>query len=289
MSDMNHRHRQPEGTPTGGQFAAEIKPESGAAGTLTADIPAYLSAYDPADARMILDAIGEGPDLNEREQEMLAVLLDDGLHSAEGYDDDLDSIVENLTSWGESDDFYDVKAIASLVQCHQGDAFHFNLGHDEGGSVENYEVGYFHSGPDHGYFVNTHDVKYLDGRSASGTSGLRQALDIAATVDADFCTLGDRVTRLGLKPSATPTQAPDPATAAQALAAGDEAAIREMLQGYLDADRAERAAEKPSAWPNTPDEREAFEDWKHEVGEGDTNASFRDWYTDRRAEESVED
>lgn len=30
-------------------------------------------------------------------------------------------------------------------------------------------------------------------------------------------------------------------------------------------------------WPETDEERMAFEDWKHEVSESNTAASFRDW------------
>ena len=37
-------------------------------------------------------------------------------------------------------------------------------------------------------------------------------------------------------------------------------------------------APKKSPWPETDDEKVAFVDWQNEAANGDTNASFRDWY-----------
>lgn len=55
--------------------------------------------------------------------------------------------------------------------------------------------------------------------------------------------------------------------------------MRKALAAYVSADQARRTTPPPSVWPETDEETKAFVDYKFEVANGDTAASFRDWYS----------
>lgn len=227
------------------------------------ETPITLVEPDPADHRaaVIAEALGDGPDLTEDEQRVLAVLTDPDVNDYVGhYGDDIEDVVESLANDGSGYDMEDLRSLAQRLeartQMDSNDSSTGTMSFEADGEAGSYTVGVY-CGHDVGYLSTSSDLKYLAPDRGFGydedVSGLRKAVRIASVIDGDFNMMKSRAVRLGLVPKADQAPgAPDVHAARQALA--DLAAtpadgdidvdtietMREQLQAYVDAENAPR-------------------------------------------------
>jgi hypothetical protein len=255
-----NQNRQPAGVPTGGQFAATQRAEADVA----------LSTDTPTSRQQRLDAI-----------------LD---NQAEAAGDDFDEF-DGYGSYGGEDFRYEVQQVADALYNHyayRDDTPHFNFGFDSSsdGEVSGYMV--TADCGDGVTLAHWGDLKNATtDRSATGRDAARA---ITEALDGDYQRLVAKAREKGLYGEPAPAEGrPDADAARRALAAWDAtpehedidvdtmAAVRDHLAAYVADDT---GAPRKSPWPETDDEKVAYLDWKCEADNGDTVASFRDWYED---------
>ncbi len=208
----------------------------------------------------IAEALGDGPVLSEDEKRVLDILTDPDNHefSGVGDPDDPAGTLDEIGEFGDDGDWYGVERIADLLDAQSVrttdmdnvGAFSFTLNRSGEYEVGSYTVG-VGLGREIGAELSvTEDSKYLIADrypELREATGLRKAVYIASTIDGDYQRARTKAKRLGLVP--------------------DPSAVRK------------------SPWPETDDEKVAFVDWQYGVANGDTNASFRDWYENRGDED----
>lgn len=259
-------HRVPSGVPAGGQFAVSVRAEAD-------DIALNDGPTGEQRAQMIADALGPGEPLNAEQERLLHILTDPQVNEDCGYDHDLEAVLDEF-------DAYDVgyetaqgvaERLGAHYARHEGPAsaggFSFDLDHSYDGP-SGYNVGVY-LGHDHGVWLTVGgDVKYLSPNRhflpepGQEVSGLRKAIEVAGVIDGDFQRVTSKARSLGLLPKDAPSD---------------------------DSAEGPTGRRSPSPWPETDEERVAYVDYQYEVANGDTPASFRDWYEDRANDENEDD
>lgn len=200
----------------------------------------------------VVAALGDGPDLTNEDVALLHVLLS---HENDPWKVGRDN-VETLTEADALEEFENFsgldtsedRQVADRLREHHNridgyGAFEFEHLCDSDGVPSSYSVLTRVPAGDGLWLSSAEDIKYLAAHRYS-LRGLRAALHIASVIEGDWKRLRRSATELGLL---------------------------------------EPAASRPSVWPETDEEREAFADWQYEVANGDAPNGFRDWYAARAA------
>lgn len=249
---------------------------------------------------LIQDFLGDGPALTDDEKRLLDILVDRKNNEFLGKDADLYEALESLDGL-TSDSTDQDSAIGDLLWAH----YEQNGQTDDGAGslsfsfdqseydINAYNVGYYLGHDEGAWLTYSGDPKYLSGTRTLGedASGLRQAIEIASTIDGNYQRMRTKAQRLlGKEKSADPqiAEAQNAIETFNEALEGDssdaeiEAAhnMRDLLEGFIKAKE-----NRPPVWPQNDRERTAFAEYQQHVTNGDEASSFRDWYENRYEEQ----